>query len=86
MLAFLGVEDGLHSLLTGTKAGGDVEQLVGVDWWATPEFAHEVPVGRAFEEGVHDLELSHARELSTTLGEASYEVPKRLTGLLGACA
>jgi hypothetical protein len=35
---------------------------------------------------VHDLGLGHARELSTALGEASYEVPERLAGLLGACA
>jgi hypothetical protein len=30
-LAFLAVEDGPHRLLAGRKAGGDVEQLVGVD-------------------------------------------------------
>jgi hypothetical protein len=33
---------------------------------------------------VHNLGLSGARELSTTLGEASYEVPERFAGLLGA--
>jgi hypothetical protein len=34
---------------------------------------------------MHDLGLSYARELGTTLGEAPYEVPERLVGLLGAC-
>jgi hypothetical protein len=75
-----------HRLLAGGKAGGDVEQLVGVDWRAAPEFAHEVPAGRALEECVHDLGLGDARELSAMLGEASYEVPERLARLLGACA
>jgi hypothetical protein len=49
-----------------------------------PELAHEVPAGRSLEEGMHDLGLGHTRELTTTLGEASYEVPERLAGLLGA--
>jgi hypothetical protein len=39
-LAFLAVEDGPYRLLAGSKAGGDVEQLVGVDRWALPELAH----------------------------------------------
>jgi hypothetical protein len=47
---------------------------------------HEVPAGRTLEECVHDFGLGDAQELSTTLGEASYEVSERLTGLLGACA
>jgi hypothetical protein len=85
-LALLPVEDGAHCLLTGGKAGGDVEQLVGVDWRATPEVAHEVPAGRALEEGVHDLGLGHARELRAALGEAPYEVSERLAGILGARA
>jgi hypothetical protein len=34
------------------------------------------PVGRTLEEGMHDLGLSYARELGTTLGEAPYEVPE----------
>jgi hypothetical protein len=79
-LAFLGVEDGPHRLLAGSKAGGDVEQLVGVDRRAALEFAHEVPAGSALEEGVHNLGLGNARELHTTLGEAPYEVPERLAG------
>jgi hypothetical protein len=33
---------------------------------------------------MHNLRLGYTRELSTTLGEASYEVPERLAGLLGA--
>jgi hypothetical protein len=33
---------------------------------------------------VHDLGLSHTRELSAALGKVWYEVPKRLAGLLGA--
>jgi hypothetical protein len=37
---------------------------------------HKVPAGRALEEGVHDLGLGYARELSTALGEAPYEVPE----------
>jgi hypothetical protein len=75
-LALLPVEDGSHRLLAGGKAGGDVKQLVGVDRRAAPELAHEVPTGRALEEGVYDLGLSHARELRAALGEASYEVPE----------
>jgi hypothetical protein len=51
-----------------------------------PELAHEVPAGRALEEGVHDLGLGDARELRTALGEALYESPERLAELLGACA
>jgi hypothetical protein len=51
-----------------------------------PDLAHEVLAGRALEEGVHDLGLSDARELCRALGEAPYEIPERLTGLLGACA
>jgi hypothetical protein len=35
---------------------------------------------------VHDLRLGHARELRAALGEAPYEVPERLAGLLGARA
>jgi hypothetical protein len=35
---------------------------------------------------VHDLRLGDARGLSTTLGEAPYEVSERLAGLLGARA
>jgi hypothetical protein len=33
---------------------------------------------------MHDLGLGYAGEFSTALGEASYEVSKRLAGLLGA--
>jgi hypothetical protein len=33
---------------------------------------------------MHDLGLSYARELGTSLGEASYEVSERLAGFLGA--
>jgi hypothetical protein len=54
-LALIPVEDGPHRLLAGGKAGGDVEQLVGVDRRVAPELAHEVPAGRTLEEGVHDL-------------------------------
>jgi hypothetical protein len=75
-LSLLVVEDGPHRLLARGKAGDDVEQLVGVDWRAAPEFAHEVPAGSALEEGVHDLGLGNTRELRTALGEASYEVPE----------
>jgi hypothetical protein len=85
-LALLPVEDGPHRLLARGEAGGDVEQLVGVDWRAALELAHEVPAGRALEEGMYDLGLGHARELRAALGEAPYEVPERLAGLLGACA
>jgi hypothetical protein len=35
---------------------------------------------------VHDLGLGDARELRTALGEASYDVPERLVGLLGTRA
>jgi hypothetical protein len=35
---------------------------------------------------VHDLRLGDARELSTVLEEAPYEVSELLTGLLGARA
>jgi hypothetical protein len=84
VLALLAVEDGPHRLLAGGKAGGDVEQLVGVDRWAAPELAYEVPAGRTLEEGVHNLGLGDARELHTALGEASYEIPEQLAGLLGA--
>jgi hypothetical protein len=83
-LALLAVENGPHRLLSGSEASGDVEQLVGVDRRASPELAHEVPTGRALEEGVHDLRLSNARELSTALGKAPCEVPKRFAGFLGA--
>jgi hypothetical protein len=85
-LALLPVEDGSHRLLARGKAGGDVEQLIGVDRRVALELAHEVPAGCALEEGVHDLRLGHARELRTALGEAPYEVPERLAGLLGARA
>jgi hypothetical protein len=64
-----------HRLLAGGKAGGDYEQLVGVDRRAAPELAHEVPAGRALEEGVDDLGLGDAQELRTALGEAPYEIP-----------
>jgi hypothetical protein len=85
-LALLSVEDGPHRLLAGGKAGGDVEQLVGVDRQAAPELVHEVPAGRTLEEGVHDLGLGDTRELRIALGEAPYEVLERLAGLLGARA
>jgi hypothetical protein len=31
-----------HRLLSGSEAGSDVEQLVGVDQWTSPELAHKV--------------------------------------------
>jgi hypothetical protein len=67
-LALLPIEDGPHRLLARGEAGGDVERLVRVDRQAAPEFAHEVPAGRALEEGVHDLRLGHAREFRAVLG------------------
>jgi hypothetical protein len=48
--------------------------------------SHEVSAGRAFKEGVYDLGLGHTRELRVALREAPYEVPERLTELLGARA
>jgi hypothetical protein len=75
-LAFLVVKDGPHRLLVGSKAGGDIKQLVGVDRQASPKIAHEVPTGRALEKGMHDLRLGYARELGAALGEEPYEVPK----------
>jgi hypothetical protein len=84
VLALLAIENSPHSLISGSEAGGDLEQLVGVDQRAPLELAHEVPTGHALEEGVHDVRLSNARELSTTLGKASYEILKRLARLLGA--
>jgi hypothetical protein len=54
-LDLLVVEDGPHCLYAGGKAGGDVEQFVGVGRRAAPELAHEVPAGHTLEEGVHDL-------------------------------
>jgi hypothetical protein len=83
-LALLAVEDRPHRFFTRGKAGGNVEQLVRVDRRTAPQLTHEVPACGAFEEGVHDLKLRHAWELRTTLGEASYEIPKRFAGLLGA--
>jgi hypothetical protein len=83
-LALLSVEYGPHRLLSGSKAGGDVKKLVGVDRWTSPELAHKVPTGGALEEGMHDLRLSNARELGIALGKTSYEVPQRHTGLLSA--
>jgi hypothetical protein len=83
-LALLAVKNGPHRLLTRSETGDDVEQLVGVDWWASPKLAHEVPAGHALEEGVYDLGLGHAWEFSSALGKASYEVPERLARLLGA--
>jgi hypothetical protein len=44
-----------HRLLAGSEAGGDIEQLVGVDGRASPKLAHEVLAGRALEEGMHNL-------------------------------
>jgi hypothetical protein len=83
-LAFLAVEDGPHRLLARSETGGDVEQLVGVDWRASPKLAHKVSAGHTLKEGMHDLGLSYTRELGAVLGEAPYEVPERLAGLLGA--
>jgi hypothetical protein len=79
-LALLPVEDSPHRLFARGEAGSDVEQLVGVNRRAAPELTHEVPAGGALEEGVHDLGLGHARELRTTLGKASYEVPEDSPG------
>jgi hypothetical protein len=75
-LALLAVEDRSHRLFARGKAGSDVEQLVQVDRRAAPQLAHEVPARGAFEEGVHDFGLRHARDLRTALGEAPYEVPE----------
>jgi hypothetical protein len=86
VLAFLAVEDCPHRLFTRCEAGGNVEQLVRVDLRTAPELTHEVPASGALEEGVYDLGLGHARELRAALGEAPYEVPERLAGLLGARA
>jgi hypothetical protein len=85
-LSLLAVEDGPHRLLVGGEAGGDVEQLAGVDGRAAPELAYEVLVGRALEEGVHDLGLGHARELRTALEEVRMKSRSNSRGLLGACA
>jgi hypothetical protein len=75
-LALLPIEDGPHRLRARGEVGGDVEQLVRIDRRAAPKLTHEVPVGRALKEGVHDLGLGHARELRAVLGEAPYEVPE----------
>jgi hypothetical protein len=83
VLALLAIENGPHHLLSGSEAGGDVEQLVGVDRRAPPKFAHEIRAGRSLEEGVHDIRLCDARELGTT--QVSYEIPERLARPLGAC-
>jgi hypothetical protein len=85
-LALLPIEDRPHRLLAIGEAGGDVDQLVRVDQRVAPKLAHKIPTGRALEEGVHDLGLGHTQELCAALGEAPYEVPKRLVGLLGARA
>jgi hypothetical protein len=69
-LALLPVEDGPHRLFARGEASGDAEQLARVDWRAALELAHEVPAGRALEEGVHDLGLGDARELRAALGKA----------------
>jgi hypothetical protein len=66
-LALLPIEDGPHHLLARGEAGGDVEQLIGIDRRAAPELAHEVPACRALEEGVYNLGLGHARELRARL-------------------
>jgi hypothetical protein len=65
-----------HCLLSRSETGGDVEEIVGVNWRASPKLAHKVPTSRTLEEGMHDLRLSYARELGAALGEASYEVPE----------
>jgi hypothetical protein len=75
-LALLVVENGSHRLLSGSEAGGNVKQLVGVNRRAPPELTHEVLAGHALEESVHDLRLSDARELSTSVGKALYEIPE----------
>jgi hypothetical protein len=62
-LALLVVEDVPHCLLAESETVGDIEQLVGVDWRASPELAHEVPAGRTFEEGMHDLRLGSVGSL-----------------------
>jgi hypothetical protein len=49
-----------------------------------PKLAHEILESSALEESMHDLGLGYAWKLSTALGEAPYEVPERLAGLLGA--
>jgi hypothetical protein len=85
-LALLAVEDRPHRLFARGEASGNDEQLVRVNWRAAPELAHKIPACGALEEGVHDLGLRHAWELHTALGEASYEVPERLAGFLGARA
>jgi hypothetical protein len=74
VLDFLAIAKGPHLLLSGGEAGGDIEQLIGVDRRAPPKLAHKVPTGCALEEGVHDLRLSDTRELSASLVKASYEV------------
>jgi hypothetical protein len=74
--ALLAIEDRPHCFFARGKAGGDVELLVRIGRRAAPKLAHKVPARGALEEGVHDLRLSHARELRTTLGEAPYEVPE----------
>jgi hypothetical protein len=84
-LALLAIENGPHRLLSGGEAGGDVEQLVGVDRRAPSKLTHKVLVSHPLEESMHDLRLGDAQELGTTLGKASYEIPERLTGPLGAC-
>jgi hypothetical protein len=76
VLAFFPVEDRPHRFLAGGEAGGDVEQLVQVNRRAASKLAHEVPAGRALEEGVHDFGLGHARELRAALEETPYEGPE----------
>jgi hypothetical protein len=75
-LALLAVADRPHGLFSGSEAGGDVEQLIGVRRRGASQLPHEIPARGALEEGVHDLGLRHAGELSAALGEAPYEVPQ----------
>jgi hypothetical protein len=78
------IEDRINYLFTRGEASGDVEQFIDVVRWAPPQLAYQVPASRALEEGVYDLELVDAQELSAALGEALDEVPLGLVGLLDA--
>ena len=45
---------------------------------------HQVPAHRTLEEGVDDLDVGDAGELSALLGEAPHVVVQGLVGLLSA--
>lgn len=77
-LSLLVIEDCTNCFFSRCNVCGNVEQLVDTVGTALSHLVNQVPVGRAFKEGIDKLGFIDARELGAVLGEVTDEIPQGL--------